>query len=584
TKADDAGAAATAITVNGHGFGHGRGLGQFGALGYAQAPFNWSSAQILQHFYSNTFAGSAPGGPLTVVLSAPGATTTTGMTGATIVRLENGFPLVAVDNAAATPAPDHAVRIQRTGPSTYQLSYGPDCAGPWTTPPVEVAAQTRIAVVPAVSAPNPALADSLQVCDGAMVGGNPSDRRWVRGHIEARPRAIPAPPPPPAVAPPPPQYTVNIVGLDDYLRGVVPRESPASWPAAALQAQAVAARSYALADAQSRTSIYPWVATCDTISCQVYGGRRQARGTAVATEQASTDAAVAATAGQVRVVNGTTGPARTEFSSSTGGWSAGGTFPAVEDLGDATSSNSRHNWTLSVERSAVEAKYAMGAVSTIEVTRRNGLGADGGRVLQVTIRFADGRTLQPTGNEFRRDFGLYSDWFSLVIPASRFCDTAGSTHEAAIEALADAGVVRGSTNGCFRPDDNVTRGEMSAFLTRAYALTGTHPGFCDTAGHAFEIEIEAVAAAGITLGSNGCFLPNNPATRAQAAAFLARAEQLSVVGPGFRDTAGHTLETQIRQAAAAGIAAGDTQGFFRPDNFVTRGQAASFIARALDLI
>ena len=62
--------------------------------------------------------------------------------------------------------------------------------------------------------------------------------------------------------------------MDDYLRGVVPRESPASWGdasggkgMAALQAQAVAARSYAAA--QNR---YSWAQTCDYQNCQVYGG------------------------------------------------------------------------------------------------------------------------------------------------------------------------------------------------------------------------------------------------------------------------------------------------------------------------
>ena len=62
--------------------------------------------------------------------------------------------------------------------------------------------------------------------------------------------------------------------MEDYLRGVVPRESPASWGDAAggaginaLRAQAVAARSYAQAENR-----YPYAKTCDTTTCQVYGG------------------------------------------------------------------------------------------------------------------------------------------------------------------------------------------------------------------------------------------------------------------------------------------------------------------------
>ena len=61
----------------------------------------------------------------------------------------------------------------------------------------------------------------------------------------------------------------NVVGLDDYLQGVVPAESPASWPAEALRAQAIAARTYAITTAKSADFDH----YADTRS-QVYGGRR----------------------------------------------------------------------------------------------------------------------------------------------------------------------------------------------------------------------------------------------------------------------------------------------------------------------
>src|SRR5206468_3589387 len=83
---------------------------------------------------------------------------------------------------------------------------------------------------------------------------------------------------------------VDAVGLEDYVRGVVSRESPASWPAAALQAQAVAARTYAVTTSGGAATRgfdqYP-----DQRS-QVYGG--------VSAEKPSTDAAVAATSGLVK--------------------------------------------------------------------------------------------------------------------------------------------------------------------------------------------------------------------------------------------------------------------------------------------
>src|SRR6202040_848272 len=121
----------------------------------------------------------------------------------------------------------------------------------------------------------------------------------------------------------------NAVGLDQYVRGVVPRESPASWGTTggeeALKAQAVAARSYGLSYAIAAGVI------CDTTSCQAYGGRAVSNGTGFHDLEgagiyvATTDAAVASTAGQVRICVGSPGcpagsVARTEFSSSTGGW------------------------------------------------------------------------------------------------------------------------------------------------------------------------------------------------------------------------------------------------------------------------
>ncbi|WP_043496716.1 SpoIID/LytB domain-containing protein [Georgenia sp. SUBG003] len=63
---------------------------------------------------------------------------------------------------------------------------------------------------------------------------------------------------------------VNHLPLEDYLRGVVPRESPSGWHLEALKAQAVAARSYVLATRQTGH-----IDTCDTTRCQVYGGRAQ---------------------------------------------------------------------------------------------------------------------------------------------------------------------------------------------------------------------------------------------------------------------------------------------------------------------
>lgn len=160
--------------------------------------------------------------------------------------------------------------------------------------------------------------------------------------------------------------------------------------------------------AENRTS---YAKTCDTISCQVYGGRAVRRnGETVSNEHPMSDAAILATAGVVRDRDGEV--ARTEFSSSTGGWTAGGVFPAVEDLGDAVERNPNHDWTVTLSVDAVEARYSDRTLTRLQVTERNGLGEDGGRVEEVTLTFG-AETFTMTGNEFRRAFGLKSDWFSI---------------------------------------------------------------------------------------------------------------------------------------------------------------------------
>ena len=132
---------------------------------------------------------------------------------------------------------------------------------------------------------------------------------------------------------------INAVDVDDYVKGVVPLESPASWPIEALKAQAVAARTYALTTSKGGTG---WDHYTDTRS-QVYGG--------VGAEQASTNAAVDATAGQLVTYNGE--PVATYFFSTSGGRTEDventslGTAPmpwlkSVRDKYDSVSP--RHRW------------------------------------------------------------------------------------------------------------------------------------------------------------------------------------------------------------------------------------------------
>jgi SpoIID/LytB domain protein len=196
--------------------------------------------------------------------------------------------------------------------------------------------------------------------------------------------------------------TVNVLSIDDYIKGVVPREMPASWHTQAVRAQAVAARTYgAWERAAHPTRHYQ---TCDTTSCQVYGG--------VASEHSASNAAVDATAGQVLLYGGK--PAFTQFASSSGGWTSAGSMPylvAKADRYDGHSGNPVHSWTASVTKSAIQKAWpALGTLNRIRITQRDGNGEWYGRVEKMEL---DGTRSDVTvsGSTFRSRFGLRSQWF-----------------------------------------------------------------------------------------------------------------------------------------------------------------------------
>lgn len=171
-----------------------------------------------------------------------------------------------------------------------------------------------------------------------------------------------------------------------------------------------------------------------------------------------------------------------------------------------------------------------------------------------------------------------------------YTDVSGHQHASGIDALADHGIAGGHPDGAFRPNAGTTRGQMATYLTRALRLPAadtTEGGPGDIAGHTHERSIRAVIAAGIALGyDDGTFRPNAPVPRDQMASFLARALDLpSSSGENpFSDIAGNVHRDSILAAAEADIATGYPDGRYRPHSVVTRGQMASFIARALHLI
>lgn len=335
------------ITLIGHGLGHGRGMGQWGAYGYARK--GWSADQILRHYYGGTTAGKVDRPEISVTLTKQNSVN---------VHADAGMRV-----GGQTVAPGQAVSLSGT---TATVTSG--CGGavvrsiPVPVPFVE----------PLNAAASRPPAEFLKYC------GSNTAYRGALGLDGGR--------------------VVNKLNVDDYVKGVIPKESLPQWAdsggAEALKAQAVAARTYALAAIAGGKKID------DTQNSQVYGG--------VAGEDPRTNIAADATAGRIRLSAGQ--PAFTEFSSSTGGFTAGGKFPAVVDEGDSASPN--HNWTATVGAGSVGSAFGVGALRSLEVVEANGLGPENGRAIKVRA-VGSGGTKEVTGEEARTLLKLKSSWFAV---------------------------------------------------------------------------------------------------------------------------------------------------------------------------
>src|SRR5665648_215615 len=377
------------VTFTGHGYGHGRGMGQYGALGYA-VDHGWSYWQILDHFYGGTVVRNVGNPEMSVELLA--------LNGKPLVVTA---PQVRVTDGAGNGAVDlgTAARFTLQANGTVTVERGTGCVSSW-----QVVTGTFVGNDLRVSAPGAgsSLDSLLRVCEA-------TGERAYRGSLSVvNHHGL--------------QMTINHLPTESYLRGVVPRESPASWGALgsgrgmqALKAQAVAARSYALSSTRATGAL-----TCDTTACQVYLGAGFKTSSWTVLDAAASDQAVAETAGEVRVRTGTSTIARTEFSSSTGGYTVGGTFPAVIDEGDDTSRNPNHTWTATYATSTIASKLGLRGIRSITVTGRNGLGDWGGRVTQVVVVDGAGASHTYTGVAFRTAIGtstFKSDWFTVVTSA-----------------------------------------------------------------------------------------------------------------------------------------------------------------------
>ncbi|MFM8645898.1 MAG: SpoIID/LytB domain-containing protein [Actinomycetota bacterium] len=355
---------AVAIVVNGQGSGHGRGLSQYGALGWAigrpdgnPRDFTW----ILDHYYGDTVMGNVSVDQRITVrmLDYDGSKQIAFLAA-------NGNAQWSINGSVQEGSYASIVARKVIGQEAFDVWGFPLAGCPTTTDPLEWwtylgrATGARNTAILGLSVPGgddgaTLAANTLGLCDSNQAITHYRGIFFATFNVEGEVRLV------------------NDVPVEQYLRGVVPRESPALWGdwsegrgINALRAQAVAARSYALA--QNRYS--PYAKTCNTDSCQVYGGAAsRPNGGAAATnkEHANTDRAILDTANMIRVrTSAPTVPVSTEFSSSNGARTAGVNFPPVDDPGDQVDFNPFVRWTRVIDMAGLASRAGLDRITRIE--------------------------------------------------------------------------------------------------------------------------------------------------------------------------------------------------------------------------
>jgi hypothetical protein len=180
-----------------------------------------------------------------------------------------------------------------------------------------------------------------------------------------------------------------------------------------------------------------------------------------------------------------------------------------------------------------------------------------------------------------------------AIADSGFGDVpADGAHTQAIGCLRQLGITKGASGGGYDPAGTVSRGQMAGFVARmltgaGYELDASAPGaFTDVAGSVHQQAIDALAQAGIVKGLTSTrYGVEVPVTRAQMATMMERAYGLLGGAGGldapdaFTDDNGYVHEKAIDRLALLGIAGGTGGGSFSPDRDVQRDQMASFLTR-----
>ena len=159
--------------------------------------------------------------------------------------------------------------------------------------------------------------------------------------------------------------------------------------------------------------------------------------------------------------------------------------------------------------------------------------------------------------------------------------------EAAVKYVSDNKIMEGKPGGVFAPEENLTRGEVAAILTRAFKLSyeGKVATFEDSKGHWASEYIAAVVEAGYAEGKGNGFDPDGNITREELSKMVTNAYKLTkneAAIISFTDNNTVWAKQYVETLASLGIVEGTSVTTFNPTGLVSRAQAATFIHRAAD--
>ena len=337
-------AARTAIVLNGHGWGHGLGMSQWGAYGFAKR--GWTYDRILAYYYRGTTLGTTPVKSVRVLLADAKQKVTL---------------------SATTPW-----RVVGEDGAKHQLEPG------------------KVVLTPKLEL-DTGDGETVSLGEKATFNGTPvsANGKPYRGAVRVTVVNDKL-------------RVVNVVGLEAYLKGVVPSEMPSAWHPEALKAQAVAARTYAIASLKKGSDYDLY----SDVRSQVYGG--------LAAESPAASAALDATAGKVVLYDGKVITAY--FFSTSGGRTVsaaevtGRPVPYLVSVADPYDTASPyHDWGPVLLDAAKVAKQLKtgGALTDLLTT----LGPSG-RVKEATAVTATGESTF-SGTELRKQLELRSTWFTV---------------------------------------------------------------------------------------------------------------------------------------------------------------------------